>query len=119
MTDLQSLISRLEKAEGPDWKLSQDIGEAIGAQPRYEHPASQEPTHLNYTASLDAAVGLVPEGWLWVVGTDPDPGKMYFATLRGPLDQKRPEGQFEAGFSNSPAIALCIAALKARASEES
>lgn len=109
MSDLQDLIIRLEEAEGPDWKLSQDIGEAVGAGPRHQHPGSQEPVHLNYTASLDAAVSLVPEGWEW---------KCEFGRFVPHIaiisSSKIAYGCFAGECDSNRAIALCIAALKAR-----
>lgn len=58
-----------------------------------------------YTASIDAAMTLVPEGWSW--------------SLFGPDNQAclvNPENPSQAATCDAatPAIALCIAALKAR-----
>ena len=48
--NLLELAERVEKAEGPDKILDFEISEAAGKD-------------YNYTASLDAAMQLVPEGW--------------------------------------------------------
>lgn len=36
------LIEKLQAANGPDYGLSQEIGKAVGAMPRYQHPGSEE-----------------------------------------------------------------------------
>lgn len=60
----------------------------------------------HYTTSIDCALTLVPEGEFWSVGPDYDHEGGY-------------TGQWEANVAswvtgNSPALALCIAALQAR-----
>jgi len=101
MTDLSSLIERIEKSEGADREIDRQIGLAVSVQPA---PA--------YTASIDAAMTLVPEGWSFEVrssGTG-DPGQ---ASVWNPM---RAPGHEEYRVSNfaTPALALCAAALKAR-----
>lgn len=68
----------------------------------------------NYTTSLDAALTLVPEGWGKVVGED-NTG-MGYAYLAPSLSE--PDipyiGTFGWRRAATPALALCIAALKAR-----
>lgn len=69
-----------------------------------------------YTASLDAALTLVPEGWTWQV-SGPDLSERAFAYVREyQPDQPRPMRPDAEGSARvpSPALALCIAALKAR-----
>jgi len=120
MTD--SLISRLEQAEAGSRELDAEVFKAIGAplpsnfggrklefvecggfwlmpvgnghRVRYTPPA--------YTTSLDAAMSLIPEGWnycitprngVWVRQSE------HFPTIHGS--------------AATPALALCIAALKA------
>jgi hypothetical protein len=124
MLDTQELIARLEAATGPDRELDAEIFDLVGAplpkaafgydlklQPdpdaagsyvmpvgemmvRYEAPA--------YTASIDAALTLVSELADWRVGRD---GEVWLEDDEG----------FE-WFVNAPtpAIAICIAGLKAR-----
>ena len=64
----------------------------------------------HYTSSIDAALSLVPDGFLW--------------TLYSPSNNTKAQAQIETsddmgniigdGLGATPAIALCIAALKAR-----
>ena len=63
------------------------------------------------TRSLDDVVAMVPGGWGWSLGCNFDRGQMYSSIIRGPHDTTRPEGQSGVGFSNTPALALCIALL--------
>lgn len=59
MTDL---INRLERADGPDRELDWAIhirNGLLGVGMYGDHP--------HYTASIDAALMLVPEGWKWAV----------------------------------------------------
>ena len=73
---------------------------------------------LHYTTSIDAALSLVPEPkkLAWGVGTmkrDGDPKITYAANCRrfGRIDAGQPLFDAEAA---TPALALCIAALRAR-----
>jgi hypothetical protein len=61
-----------------------------------------------FTRSLDAAVTLVPEGWTWARYHS---GAVECMTLNGPGGSIL----FERGEGNSSALALCAAALRARA----
>ena len=63
----------------------------------------------HYTTSIDAALTLVPEGWHWTIeGPDPLKRVSPYALLGLP-------GLREAdGRAATPALALCIAALRAR-----
>lgn len=62
-SDIASLIARCEAAEGPDRELDLAIElhlEGAG----YAYPADNWQKDVSaYTASLDAAMSLVPEGW--------------------------------------------------------
>ena len=129
-----TLIERLEAAETGSRELDGDIAEMV--QPdelqhcqaahlntlkRFSHwPARwgrSVPTHFDwdaphYTTSIDAALTLVPEGWN---------GKVEFGV---PVEDKQeaelwnykfyPDGREVFGSGNTSALALCIAALKAR-----
>jgi hypothetical protein len=131
------LIARLEAATGEDVNIDFALQDAVYGRnsrvfPAYVDPRSyavpdgnggwvrvMRPSGIaatydryvpRYTASLDAALTLVPEGWEW--------------TVRG-----RPHGDglasigraWESGsdtvIAATPALALCIAALRARANE--
>lgn len=91
MTDL---IARIESAEGPSYALDREIGEAMGRAFAPPQP---------YTASIDAALTLVPEGWSYVIR----PG---YVGLRHP---RNPENDVTS-WANDSALALAAAALKAR-----
>lgn len=115
--NLSGLIDRLEKATGPDRALDAAIAVAVGseyAQREYVHIESRsyeihEEIAKHYTASIDAALTLVPEGYGWVIDfMDPyEPeamcGQGWCGRDHGDPDPKQ------------PAIMLCIAALKALA----
>lgn len=115
--EIKSLIERIEKSEGADRELDHAIYEALGKPVVRMASASTHGTDLVnwapfYSASLDAAVTLVPEGWSFEVrssGTG-DPGQ---ASVWNPM---RAPGHEEYRVSNfaTPALALCAAALKAR-----
>lgn len=121
MTDLQELIERLEKAAGPDCQLD----EAIACFIAPTHPKHGNPIGTLYpkkfTASIDAALTLVPDGCVWALNfasmvtiikptNDPVLGILHGRTVgQWPIDQDESERDV------TPAIAICIAALKARA----
>lgn len=134
---LEELAERIEKLDGPDREVDAEIFNAIGAplpkeafgmdvqlQPcpnvagsyvvpmgellvRYEPPA--------YSASLDAAMSLVPEGALWAIG-DMEEGPFARLVCRNP------DGGFTGGYveakGRTGATSLCAAALRALAKEE-
>ena len=138
---MSNLIPRLERATGPDRELDGDIalangwrheeaeyGKGISGQPLIKHtwtsPSGEEfwekttifdrankyPEELpHYTASLDAALTLVPEGCQWTIEADT-------AWLRWPEGDKirEAQGAFNRSGGKKTALALCIAALKAR-----
>lgn len=133
---LDDLIALLEKAEGPCRKLDAEIAVALRIPPSGSHnnewarknfpvwragdgkvvcihdDGSSGPfwVVLEHTSSIDAALTLVPEGWRWAVNYDPDRGPQYAAAV------KRSGDDWPRVFdmARSPAIALCVAALKAR-----
>lgn len=149
-----TLIERLEAASAPDREL--DAAIFMAANPTIRLSPKSRPLLLKrvwptvnggrdvfwyetksgcmgglddapYTASIDAAMTLVPEGWL--VGFEQDsrferPGKVLawawpFDSDYDPdwqLGQEGQQGNPDAakGHANSPALALCIASLKAR-----
>jgi hypothetical protein len=96
---VQELIARLEAATGPDRDLDVAIIDAL-------FPGARK-FPLEYTASIDAALTLVPEGWRWHLGNTLD-GRGTAMIWLNPLT-----GTDEI-FAAAPAIALCIAALRAR-----
>ena len=101
MSALLELAERCEAATGPDWELDGEIHRVRGLNLH----ASQ----ISYTASVDAALSLVLEGSCWrIVGwpkatTTP----RYGALVEGARDS----------FGATPALAICAAALRARAAQ--
>jgi hypothetical protein len=133
---LMELIERLEKATGPDRELGNQALLACGwkrwREDRiylWEMPGARGITTAyppDPTASLDAAVTLVPEGWIWQASNRaPKPhtgrayihnGELVFVGIGG---VRNPSHRAVEVTAITPAIALCIAALKARLSKVS
>jgi hypothetical protein len=124
---LLALAERCEKAEGPDRELDAAIAPLTGLTVVDEgHPIGRMcyddigAAHLmpRYTASLDAAMTLVPESWGWMVS---QPNAK--ALSSGLLKERTPVmGEVQYGCDQryavaaaTPALALCAAALRARA----
>ena len=114
-----TLIERLEKATGPDRELNADIAEAIGVtvirMPLSGPHDGNGAMIADYSDSIDAALTLVPDGW----GRKCEfgPGFNNSVTVGhvgadGLYDKPEQWASHE-----SEAIALCIAALKARGME--
>lgn len=128
---MQDLIERLTKATGPDRGLDSDILVAIGKEPPlefgYQRGAESWQRHLwysahrdvveppHYTTSIDDARTLVPDGCYWIISegktrdSEPLGGAQVF---RPSYVAAKPIGEAE---HDKVEIALCIAALKARA----
>lgn len=108
---LDDLIARLERAEGPDTRLDDEIMWALGdwinegGWWRRHKVTGQRESYTyreapRYTASLDAALALVP---------------LYGARIQRPIPGGFDEKELGAGeHRTSAALALCIASLKAR-----
>jgi hypothetical protein len=95
---LLDLASRCEQAMGPDQALDRDIRRAIQI----------DAAPSNFTHSIDAATTLVPEGWCW--GLFDEPRAWLWPT---PTRDLLTGIQAKAA---TPTLALCAAALRARAS---
>lgn len=108
---MDHLIKRLENASGPDGELDEAIACAIApAHPKHGKPVGMLYAPA-YTSSIDAAQTLVPpEGNCHGFDISPDEAEAYVSR------NNVKEGHwYESGYHpTSPAIALCIAALKAR-----
>jgi len=136
MTDLIALAARVEKAEGADRMLDGQIGGALRLTPKRKniyqrgHYVGNKPVLLRidnewprFTASLDAAMSLVPEGWSKSVD-DSDNGvdalvELYNQDLSG----RKAIGTWFADGSvfsrgKSWATAITAASLRARAAME-
>jgi hypothetical protein len=116
----EELIAALEAAEGPDTGLDHRIQEQIegwrnigggwrewsdGKREKYNYILGSPP----YTSSLDAALSLVPEDMFWSV----DNSSSAFICV---IDADHQRRSVRVGDGATPAIALCIASLKARPS---
>ena len=107
---MKDLIERLEKATGPDREIDARIAYAV--KPALVRMGSLEEwlqteaagRVLNYTWSIDDAIMLVPNGLHWSLNDRSE------ARVGGPAGGYMLKG----GEHKTPAVALCIAALKAR-----
>lgn len=105
------LIAALEKATGPDRELDHEIAQFIYPGEKLQWPEMYKASSEfwcrrnveKYTSSIDAALTLVPEYSYAEIHTD----NCAFVRING-------EEEYECWNVASPAIALCIAALKAR-----
>ena len=102
---IDELIEKLEKADGPNFALEQEIQFVLE-----RHRGNLKPP--NYTASLDAAVALaerVLPGWMWSMTT----GLGHTAAYVRDKSITAPDKIEGDGYHATPALALCLATLKA------
>lgn len=135
---LQELIERLEGLSGPDHEVDCAIGLATGWRREIIQRAGREDDEHWYrpdgkihggfcpffTASLDAALLLVPGGmwavsgpWTFSEGHEKAGQNSYDAACfpdDGPSDYESLRDFDDSGSGATPAIALCIASLRAR-----
>lgn len=104
--NIEQLIAALEKATGP----SRELDLAIWNKLYPDAVVAELPkSHFRVTASLDAALTLLLPGWAWCVQASEEfPGQ---AWLYPPNNVNDEQVYAKAA---TPAIAICIAALKAR-----
>jgi hypothetical protein len=108
--ELLALAERVEALDGPDRDVDAAVAKIIGhALLTWRIDGKRDTTARAFTASLDAAMSLVPEGWGFVVGVRNGP----FADCFDP--QLYPNQECEAA---TPALALTAAALRALAEQE-
>ena len=108
---MSDLLARLEAATEGSSMLDNAIYDALWGLPRmggdyrgHTVPIPPEP----YTTSIDAALTLLPEGWKWSVDSS---GCAWVC----PVDADSAYTEMIViGGVTIPALALCIAALKAR-----
>lgn len=133
---LLALAERCEAAEGPSYELDCAIWDAIYPGERDlrfgKLTAKGQPYHSRlgpadkdgyvqplraFTASIDAAVTLVPEGWGWAVTNigGGDYEKRDFSVSSAALCDK--DGNRINADASTPALALCAASLRAMAGE--
>lgn len=116
MTTLLELADRCEKAEGPDHELDKAIAEALNIA-RYYLPAS---VAWHITGSLDAAMNLA-EGCILVnlsdISADGLPTAVLYSSISPPVEHIGicRDGR-NATRKGKLTLALCAAALRARAS---
>lgn len=105
---LLALAGRCEQASVPDRGLDGEIGKAVGSEPFAICDTGNSPIFMSFTASLDAAMSLVPEGCEWRVNWSELPDRTWagIAGVQG-LNTS----------AATPALALCAAALRARAKQ--
>jgi hypothetical protein len=114
MTDLIGLAERCEKATGPDRELEQDICDTVHGPNYMPNVFQQDGSRIpRYTASLDAAMTLVPNGMGWSVNRY---ASGTWARAGVYEDNGRDPGYY--CDAATPALALCAAALRARATKE-
>ena len=114
---MDNLIAELERATEGSRELDALIDLALKRGQPYK-PARIGQFIDDYTTSLDAALTLVPEGWDWLA-RDGDGGHFANVTRGGiPMmmdkHQFNPDWQDTPTYAATPALALCIASLKAR-----
>lgn len=107
-----TLIERLEALTAPDREVDAEIAKVMDTTVVRHHRESGTnitTTNCHYTSSLDAALTLVPEGWEWL--------REHLETMCVYLPKHNDVNSWDihiTGAHKTPAIALCIAALKAR-----
>ena len=117
IAEMDKLIAELEAAAAGSRKLDKAIYVALGlpiTNHRNLDPQMIE-IHLEsvaprYTTSLDAAVSWVPEECCWEISVDPDwEGKIPPSAVVCPIGES-PQRRI---LASTPALALCVAALRA------
>lgn len=103
---MKDLIERLQAATGPDRELDGLIQTALDLPPMHFGAGGRCNA---FTRSLDAALLLVPEGWRWFVNWKA--AHVWRVTDDGDVFLS------ERANAATPIIALCIAALQARAAD--
>jgi hypothetical protein len=118
VSQLLDLAERCEKATGPDRELDLEIAIAVWGRPGVlvmrhdpETNTNREYTHWDFTASIDAAMTLVPEGWFFS-GLDQCSPSVQVWTEG---NKARYSPQLDGLHAATPALALCAASLRARA----
>lgn len=128
---LDELLERLEKATEGSRELDIEIYVTEFPFPCVElHPEDQrnhdEEKAPSYTTSIDAALTLVPEGWVWTLNSgktgsvaclcsdwSDDYAKVYWSNMADESNEGR-HYKRRVGATPTPGLALCIASLRAR-----
>lgn len=145
MSDLQSLIERVEKATGPDREIDARLkifvadedclywgrGDDFGCTTREYllrwddenwREAASELAHgePHYTADIDAALSLVSRalpGWGWSVASDMGEGRVFGAAM-SPLGLASAALMTQTARAPTPALAIILALLRAKAAQD-
>lgn len=129
MHTLLELAERCEKATGPAFVLDEAIRAAlVGATIEAQQHRPGNAYHRDgqwvsiwpipsYTASLDAAMMLVPSWWATSITRTADGRTGHVNLYKFEGDAVRPAATVRASAA-TPALALCAAALRARASAQ-
>lgn len=112
VSDLLALADRCEAATGPDRELDAAIHaaiyEAVVFDPKWKEWVGSGGMNVRkFTASIDAALTLVPEGWGICRWSDNGAGCAEIALGRFNVHERI------VGFGYSRALAICAAALRA------
>lgn len=116
-TVLLKLAERCEQATGANRTLEQDIHDAIFGRDYTENAFQTDGSRIRpFTASLDAAMTLVSEGWRVRTAIESQQGPWSFSLAEhdGERD-KHGVWADQHGLAATPALALCAAALRSRA----
>lgn len=120
MDHIDTLIRDLEGASEGSRELDGEIALLLGwvkhhaGWAHWTTPEGLENQHVPFFSdSLDDALTLVPEGWGWLVEVW-QREESWAQVVRRPEGSTKPSGVFEGAEAKSPALALCIAAIKAR-----
>jgi hypothetical protein len=120
---LTKLAERVMALEGPDRSVDLWIENYLGLA-RFE-PAHPFRSHCDgdtrkepkpFTASLDAAMSLVPEGYSWTLGQNVHHGH-WLCSINYVNNEGEPTCLADSGHRKAPALALTAAALLARAAQ--
>jgi len=108
-TTIKQLIERLERAEGPAYALDCAIADFLSGPDEWILGAPPA-----YTGLVDKAITLVPRHHLWMLKKGIECQAVVWM-LETDYDERQPPTGYTTEF---PALALCIAALKARQDHE-
>ena len=109
---LEALARRCAYADGPDRELDAEIAEAIERKSGVSLDRVGEP--LPYTASIDTAVSLLPDGWYWL---RPEVDLIIIEKIIGNDGSKCHISACAPKCATNPALGICAAALRARAAQ--
>ena len=101
------LADRIEQLEGPDREIDAEIAKALGYA--FMWPVVWRITTPRFTKFIDEAVASVPSGYGWAVVTYSEPSGLVLANVTESFDKKP-----SIAHANTPAIAICAAALRAK-----